>query len=70
MCVQVTSVKVYLPDRKQKWTHWREKKFMQGGNWYEVAAPLGEPAVFATENFSVSVVWDNIKQALIQLQTK
>ncbi len=41
------SVRVYLP--KGRWKHWFSKQVYEGGRYYRVLAPLGEPPVFVRE---------------------
>lgn len=42
------SVRVYLP--KGQWKHWFTGKVYEGGRYYRVKAPLGQPAVFVDTN--------------------
>ncbi|MGJ3627636.1 hypothetical protein AB5I41_12885 [Sphingomonas sp. MMS24-JH45] len=37
---------VYLPAGAD-WTHWWSGERYEGGRWVDVAAPIGEPPVFA-----------------------
>ena len=39
-----TTVRGYLPEGK--WEHFITKQVLEGGNWHEVTAPIGTPAVF------------------------
>lgn len=60
-------VKVYLPDPLQRWQHWSNSTEYPGGGWYEVAAPVGSPAVFATTEFAAGDVWRAVCSVLREL---
>lgn len=53
----VSEVEVYLPDEQQLWMHWRVGETYKGGQWHQVAAAIGEPAVFAKSEFSRHKSW-------------
>jgi alpha-glucosidase len=41
------NIRVYLP--KGQWKHWFSKKVYEGGRYYRIAAPLGQPPVFVRQ---------------------
>lgn len=61
-----SEVSVYLPNASCSWVHVAQSRKYPGGQWYNVSAPLGLPAVFSlTEPRLLSKgVWEAVSATL------